>query len=71
MTRRRLIAVAGVLLAIALTTDTEADLLHKEVAQKVTQLIALLRDESATEYTEGRGLSLVKLKGGTTVAVVV
>jgi hypothetical protein len=71
MTRRRLIAVAGVLLAIALTTDTEADLLHKEVAQKVTQLIDLLRDESATEYKEGRGISLVKLKGGTTVAVAV
>jgi hypothetical protein len=38
MTRRRLIAVAGVLLAIALTTDTEADLLHKEVAQKGVRL---------------------------------
>jgi hypothetical protein len=68
---RRLIAVAGVLLTIALTTDTEAGLVHKEVAQKVTQLIDLLRDESATEYKEGRGISIVKLKGGITVAVAV
>lgn len=71
MTRHRLIAVAGVLLAMALTTDTEAGLLRKEVARKVTQLIDLLRDESATEYNEGRGISIVKLKGGTTVAVAV
>src|SRR5215467_1955822 len=71
MTHRKLIAVAGVLLAMALTTDTEAGLSHKEVAQKVTQLIDLLRDESATEYNEGRGISIVKLKGGTTVAVAV
>jgi hypothetical protein len=71
MIRRRLIAMAGVLLAIVLTTDTEAGLLHKEVAQKITQLIDLLRDESATEYKEGRGISLVKLKSGIMVAVAV
>ena len=69
--QRRLIAVAGVLLALALTSTTEAGLGHKEVAQKVTQLIELLRDEAATEYKEGRGISLVKLKGGRTVAVAV
>jgi hypothetical protein len=71
MIRRRLIAVVGVLLAIALTTDSEAGLLRKEVAQKVTQLIDLLRDESATEYKEGQSISIVKLKGGITMAVAV
>jgi hypothetical protein len=63
--------MAGVLLAIALTTHSEAGLLHKEVAQKVTQLIDLLRDESATEYQEVRDISIVKLKSGRTVAVAV
>ena len=69
--RRRLIAVAGVLLALAFARNTEASLVHKEVAQKVTQLIDLLRDEAATEYKDGRGISIVKLKGGITVAVAV
>jgi hypothetical protein len=69
--RRRLIAVAGVLFAIALTTNAEAGSLHQEVAKKVTQLVDLLRDESATEYKEVRGVSIGKLKGGITVAVAV
>jgi hypothetical protein len=69
--RRRLIAVAGVLFAIVITTDSEAGLLNTEVAKKVTQLIDLLRDESATEYKEVRGIRIAKLTSGITVAVAV
>src|SRR5712691_11150643 len=69
--RWRLIAVVGVLFAIVMTIHSEAGLLHKEVAKKVTQLIDLLRDESATEDKEVRGISIGKLTGGRTVAVAV
>jgi hypothetical protein len=68
---RRLIAVVGVLLTMVLTTDSEAGLLNKDVAQKVTQLIGLLRDESVAEYKEVRDIRIAKLTSGITVAVAV
>src|SRR5262245_7564077 len=68
---RRLIAVVGVLLAIVLTTHSEAGLLNKDVAQKLTQLIDLLRDESAIEYKDVRDIRIAKLTSGITVAVAV
>src|SRR5439155_27385255 len=60
--RRRLIAVAGMLLAIILTADSEAGLLKTKVTEKVTQLIDLLRDESATEYEEVECLAALGTK---------
>lgn len=56
---------------MVMTTDAETGLLHKEVAQKVTQLIDLLRDEAATEYKGVRGIRIAKLTSGITVAVAV
>ncbi len=69
--RCRLIAVVGVLLTVVLITDSEASLLDTEVANKVAQLVDLLRDESAAEYKEARGVRIVKLTSGITVAVAV
>ena len=64
-------AMVGILIALVLTTDSEAALLNTEVAKKVSQLVDLLRDESAAEYKEARGIEIVKLTGGITVAVAV
>jgi hypothetical protein len=69
--RRGLSTIAGVLLIMALATDAKAGLLHNEVAKKVAQLIDLLHDESATEYQEARGISIIKLPRGPTVAIAV
>ena len=69
--RRTLIAVVGVLITLVLTTDAEAALLNTEVVKKVTQLVDLLRDESAAEFKEARGIKIVKHTNGITVAVAV